>query len=157
MKRIGLVILFCLISSLACFADELDQVIKQNELALKQNPEEDEQVEILYQLSNLYYEKTFHSRYSRKNDLLGTAIRYGKECLALNPDHWQVMITLARAYMLLNDLEKSDFYFTEAEKINPKLKTFSQSGFISEHGAVLAALNIRKELEEEKAASENQK
>ena len=134
-------------------AGQFDRAIELNELALGKNSTADAKAEILYCLSTDYYEMGFQLPLptSDKNESFQKAIDYGKQCLEVKPDHWKAMVNMARVYIVLDQLEESDHYFTEAEKYNPKLKTFSQPGFISEHGAVLAALRIDQELAAEKA------
>lgn len=128
------------------------EAIQLNELALGKNPIADVKAEILYHLSANYYELGLQSPKPASGtvEAFQKALDYGKQCLEIKPDHWKAMVTLARVYIVLDQLEEADHYFTEAEKYNPKLKTFSQPGFISEHGAVQAALNIQKEPAEEK-------
>ena len=123
-----------------------DQAIIAGGQALSKNPIGDVKAEILYQLSVASGQKGSPTYgVSRDDQLYQKSLEFGQQCLAIKPDHWQAMVNMARVYMSMDQLEEADRYFTEAEKYHA-FPPDVQGNFISEHGAVRAALSIRKEL-----------
>lgn len=123
---------------------DFDKAIEFFEQALTKNPDFNLKVAILDTLSSAYLEKGIASYVFNKDDsFYQKSLEYANKVLELKPNNWNTLGNIGTVYMNMNNLEKADFYFNEAEKYADKNEPHYQQ-LIMHHGLIKKALDARR-------------
>jgi tetratricopeptide (TPR) repeat protein len=125
-------------------AGQFDKAIEYHEKALNKVIDIELKTKILTMLSSSYLEKGITRYFKDKDDTdYMKAIKYAEEALKIKSNYWYALGNIATVYMNMDNLEKADFYFNEAERYaNP-----SNSGYqdlILKHTLIKKTLSARK-------------
>ena len=132
---------------------EFDKAIEYYEKALAKATDNNLKADLFFNLSSAYLEKGIVAYWENKdNSYYIKSIEYAKKCLDIIPYYWKALANVATVYMNMNELEKADFYYTEAEKYLDVNSPYCKQLF-DQHSMAIGALKLRgmqEDKEEEK-------
>lgn len=135
---------------------EYDKAIEIYEAALSKPMSDATRADILFNLSSAYLEKGVKPYVLNGDDSsYRKAIGYAEECLKVDPVYWKALANLGVIAMNMNELEKADRYYTEAERmVDPASSYVSQ--LVVSHGIVKAVIAGRRDQAQKKARTHAQ-
>ena len=123
---------------------QFDKAIEYYEKALDKTNDTDLEIKILTMISSSYLEKGITKYVTNKDDRdYRKAIDYAEQALKIKQNYWAALGNIAVVYMNMDQLEKADFYYSEAEKYIEKNSPEYQQLTLS-HALVKKALEARK-------------
>lgn len=126
------------------YSQEFDKAIEYYEKALAETTDSQQKANLFFNLSSAYLEKGIVSYWKDKDDsFYKKSLEYVQKCLDIIPSYWQALANVATVYMNMNELEKADYYYTEAEKYVDADSPYYKQLF-DQHSMVIGALKLRE-------------
>lgn len=124
---------------------EFDKSIAIYDQVFPEIKEDDLKVNVLLMLSSCYLEKGILPYVDKKDDgYYKKSIEYSEKALEIAPTAWPALANIGTVYMNMDELEKADHYFTQAEKfIEPNHPAYQQINI--PHELVKMKLNAIRE------------
>ena len=122
---------------------DFDKAIDIYKMALLKANNKKVKATILFNLSSAYLEKGILPYAQNSDDTYyRKSVEYAQMCLDVIPYYWQAIANVGVVHMNMKNLDKADYYFTEAQKrAVPNSPNYRQ--LLMMHGMVKGAIQMR--------------